>query len=306
LCDRKIILIDASSSDDDEEEEITWTCLQRSQKKIHDNSVSKKVKTVEEEDEEESEGRKTPVRAEMKSPNASKPPRGPPGGNSSNITSASLDRRQRSRSQSHRRERDSKSRSTHSLKENDEKILIGNNLQAKDNNSSSSCSNRRMSPITWEAPPPPPFYPYDKWEQHYYKHQMTSRDDLRSMEYYRRPMDPFRIGSCQELFHHPSQLSLTGNCESPYFHFPPPPSCCNNHFYPPYQQVIRNDPKILKLSYSLKIKGRTIIQKFPVCVKNLNIFKNKILISYSAKTAHPIEFVVFNQTRTLFSFKFKS
>lgn len=200
------------------------------------------MRTVDEEDEEESEGRKTPVRAEMKSPNASKPPRGPPSSNnnnnSSNITSASLDRRQRSRSQSHRRERDSKSRSTHSLKENDlnEKILIGNNLQAKDNNSSSSCSNRRMSPITWEAPPPPPFYPYDKWEQYYYKHHVASRDDLRSMEYYRRPTDPFRIGSCQELFHHPSQLSLNaGNCESPYFHFPPPPPCCNNHFYPPYQ-----------------------------------------------------------------------
>ena len=189
-----------------------------------------------EEEEEEIEGNKTPVRAEMKSPaNASKPPRGP-----GNI-SASLDRRQRSRSQSHRRERDSKSRSTHSLKENDlnEKILIGNNLQAKDNNSSSSCSNRRMSPIAWEIPPPPPFYPYDKWEQHYYKNHVTSRDDLRSMEYYRRPIDPYRIGSCQELFHHPSQLSLAGNCESPYFHFPPPPSpCYNSHFYPPYQQVI--------------------------------------------------------------------
>lgn len=175
---------------------------------------------------EDDERSKTPSRAELKSPNSSKPPRGPP----ASIASASLDRRQRSRSQSHRRERDSKSRSTHSLKEKDlnEKILIGNNL-AKDNNSSSSCSNRRMSPITWEIPPPPPFHP---WEQHYYKHHMASREDLRSMEYYRRPMDPYRLGSCQELFHHPSQLSLTG--DSPYFHFPPPPPCCNNHFYPPY------------------------------------------------------------------------
>lgn len=185
---------------------------------------------------EEEEERKTPARNEVKSPNSAKPPRAPTA--VSSVASASLDRRQRSRSQSHRRERDSKSRSTHSLKEKDlnEKILIGNTL-TKDNNSSSSCSNRRMSPITWE-PPPPPFHP---WEQHYYKHHMASREDLRSLEYYRRPIDPYR--SCQELFHHPSQLSLTGD-GMPYIHFPPPPPCCNNSYYPQYpqpqQQVIFN------------------------------------------------------------------
>lgn len=216
-------LAEDSSSDDDE---ITWTCLQRSQKRTHDNFDREYIKeeVKEEEDEEE---RKTPARNETKPPNSNKPPR------FANANSVSLDRRQRSRSQSHRRERDSKSRSTHSLKDKDlnEKILIGNSL-TKDNNSSSSCSNRRMSPIAWEIPPPPPFHP---WEHHYFKHHMASREDLRSMEYYRRPYDPYRLGSCQELFQHPSNLSLSGgNYDTPYYHYPPP--CCSNHYYsPPYQ-----------------------------------------------------------------------
>jgi hypothetical protein len=185
----------------------------------------------EDEEEDFEEERKTPARSELKSPNATKPPRP--------SAAASLDRRQRSRSQSHRRERDSKSRSTHSLrneKDLNEKIMIANNL-AKDNQSSSSCSNRRISPIAFEVPAPPPFHP---WEMHYYKHHMTSREDLRSMDYYRRPCDPYRIGSCQELYHHPSNLSLAGNNYDNYYHYPPPPPCCANSYYPgssstPYQ-----------------------------------------------------------------------
>lgn len=220
--------IDDSSSDGDE---ITWTCLQRSQKRARDNFNSKYFKgEVKEEDEE----RKTPAHSGMRSPisnsNSNKPPR------FANANSVSLDRRQRSRSQSHRRERDSKSRSTHSLKEKDlnDKILIGNSLSKDNNNSSSSCSNRRMSPIAWEIPPPPPFHP---WEQHFFRHHMASKEDLRSIEYYRRPFDPYRLGSCQELFQHPSNLSLSGaNYETPpYYHYPP--ACCSNHYYssPPYQ-----------------------------------------------------------------------
>lgn len=209
------ILSDETSSDEDEE--ITWTCLQRSQKRPHDNYGGKHQESS------KTPERKTPSNEEPRSPTSGKPPR--PAN-----SAASLDRRQRSRSQSNRRERDSKSRSTHSLREKDlnDKLLISDKL-AKDN-SSSSCSNRRMSPITWEAPPPPPFAP---WDHHYYKHHMTSREDLHSMEYYRRPCDPYRNGSCQELFHHPgSNLSLSGTCENPYFHYPPPPpSCCSNHNY---------------------------------------------------------------------------
>lgn len=209
--------LDESSSDDDDE--ITWTCLQRSQKRPHDTYTTKH---------DVKDSSKTPERKvseEPKSPTSGKPPR-------PSLPSASLDRRQRSRSQSNRRERDSKSRSTHSLRDKDlnDKIMISDKL-AKEN-SSSSCSNRRMSPITWEAPPPPPFAPYD-----YYKHHM-SREDLRSMEYYRRPCDPYRNGSCQELYHHPSQLSLSGgSCDNPYYpHYPPPP-CCSNHYqgYQGYQ-----------------------------------------------------------------------
>jgi hypothetical protein len=213
--------VEESSTDDDEE--ITWTCLQRSHKRTHETFEPK----------EPDEEKKTPARSELvRSPNAMKPPPRPA------HIAASLDRRQRSRSQSHRRERDSKSRSTHSLKEKDlnDKILIANNL-SKDNNSSSSCSNRnRMSPIAWEIPPPPAFHP---WEQHYHKHNMASREELRTMDYYRRPYDPYRLGSCQELYsHYPSTLSLQGNCDSPYYHYPPPP-CCNNHYYPPsYQQQV--------------------------------------------------------------------
>ncbi|CRK97311.1 CLUMA_CG010705, isoform B [Clunio marinus] len=224
---------DESTSED---EEITWSCLQRSQKRTHETyGVTKALK-----DSSKTPDRKTPTQDEPKSPTASgKPPRfsNPP---------ASLDRRQRSRSQSNRREqRDSKSRSTHSLREKDlnDKILISDKL-AKDN-SSSSCSNRRMSPIAWEVPPPPPFAP---WDHHYYKHHMSSRDDLRSMDYYRRPCDPYRLGSCQELCHHPSTLSLSGNCENPYFHFPPPPpSCCNNHYYQGYQRQDSSSERVRRL-----------------------------------------------------------
>lgn len=217
------LLSDESTSED---EEITWTCLQRSQKRPHESYVDKQQfkgpsKTPE---------RKTSNREDMRSPTApGKPPR-------PTNPAASLDRRQRSRSQSNRRERDSKSRSTHSLREKDlnEKLLISDKL-SKDN-SSSSCSNRRMSPIAWEPPPPPPFAPWD-----YYKHPMTSRDDLRSLEYYRRPCDPYRMGSCQELFHHPSTLSLSGACDNPYYHYPTPPTppCCSNHYFQNYQVSIR-------------------------------------------------------------------
>lgn len=217
------LLADETTSED---EEITWTSLQRSQKRPHEDYRAKHIlkgctKTPE---------RKTPSNDEPMSPASGKPPRPA-------VPSASLDRRQRSRSQSNRRERDAKSRSTHSLREKDlnEKLMISDKLSKE--NSSSSCSNRRMSPIAWEAPPPPPFAP---WDQHYYKHHMASREDLRSMEYYRRPCDPYRLGSCQELFHHPSTLSLSGNpCENPYFHYPPPPPCCTNQFYPGYQVSIR-------------------------------------------------------------------
>lgn len=222
---------DNSSSED---EEITWTCLQRSQKRTRDtfDHNNKYYKADLKEDDEEEEDRQTPARNDIKpTANSNKPPRF-----ANANSSVSLDRRQRSRSQSHRRERDSKSRSTHSLKEKDlnEKILIGNNLSKDNNNSSSSCSNRRMSPITWEIPPPPPFHP---WDQHYFKHHMASREDLRSMEYYRRPCDPYRLGSCQELYHHPSTLSLTGGGYD-YPNFYPPPPCCSNHYYSAPYQVI--------------------------------------------------------------------
>lgn len=214
-------LVDETSTED---EEITWTCLQRSQKRPHENYTAKQHMK----DSSKTPERKTPSEDEPKSPTTGKPPR-------PSNHAASLDRRQRSRSQSNRRERDSKSRSTHSLrceKDLNDKLLISDKL-AKDN-SSSSCSNRRMSPVTWEVPPPPPFAP---WDHPYYKHQITSRDDLRSLEYYRRPCDPYRpMGSCQELYHHPSTLSLTGTCDNSYYHYPPPPpTCCTNHFYPSYQ-----------------------------------------------------------------------
>ncbi|KAL7033148.1 hypothetical protein ACKWTF_007493 [Chironomus riparius] len=236
---KEIVKAEISSSDEDE---ITWTCLQRSQKRTHENFDQNYIKEVKEEEEEEEES-KTPALSEIKPPNSNlnsnKPPR------FANANSVSLDRRHRSRSQSHRRERDSKSRSTHSLKEKDlnEKILIGNSL-TKDNNSSSSCSNRRMSPIAWEIPPPPPFHP---WEHHYFKHHMSSREDLRSMEYYRRPYDPYRLGSCQELFQHPSNHSLSGgNYDAPYYHYAPP--CCSNHYYsPPYQRQDNSSERVRRL-----------------------------------------------------------
>lgn len=213
----KTFFLDETSSED---EEITWTCLQRSQKQPREGfNLKSRLK----------ETSKTPERKfeDPKSPTMGKPPRPNPN------PVGSLDRRQRSRSHSNRRERDSKSRSTHSLRDNlNEKVLISDKL-AKDN-SSSSCSNRRVSPVAWEIPPPPPFAP---WDHHYYKHHMTSREDLRSMEYYRRPCDPYRLGSCQELFHHPSTLSLSGSCD-PYMPYPPPP-CCNNHYYQGYQVRIR-------------------------------------------------------------------
>ncbi|KAG5680533.1 hypothetical protein PVAND_010038 [Polypedilum vanderplanki] len=226
--------VESSTDDEEEDDEITWTCLQRSQKRTHE-SFDQKYDIMKEEEAD----RKTPARNELRSPNSMKPPR------HSNVASASLDRRQRSRSQSHRRERDSKSRSTHSLKEKDlnDKILIANNL-AKDNNSSSSCSNKRMSPIAWEIPPPPAFHP---WDQHYHKHNMTSREELRSMDYYRRPYDPYRLGSCQELYHFPSTHSLSGNCDSPYYHYPPP-SCCSSHYYPPsYQRQDNSSERVRRL-----------------------------------------------------------
>lgn len=262
----KFNLADESTSED---EEITWTCLQRSQKRPHDSYMGKH---------QAKDSSKTPERKidEPKSPTSMKPPR--PAAN----PSASLDRRQRSRSQSNRRERDSKSRSTHSLREND-KILISDKL-AKDN-SSSSCSNRRMSPVTWEVPPPPPFAP---WDHHYYKHHMTSREDLRSMDYYRRPCDPYRMGSCQELFHHPSTLSLSGNCDNPYYHYPSQPPCCSNQFYPGYQVSISVDT----LALSMKII------KLQFC--------NTSYLFHSDKTAHRNAFVDYNPTRTHFNFRCKS
>lgn len=217
------ILSDETTSEEEEDEEITWTCLQRSQKRQNENYAKHRTH----DSSSKTPDRKTPVHDEPRSPTAGKPPR--PAN-----TAASLDRRQRSRSQSNRRERDSKSRSTHSLRDKDlnEKHMISDKL-CKDN-SSSSCSNRRMSPVTWEPPPPPPFAP---WDHPYYK-QMASREDLRSMEYYRRPCDPYRNnGSCQELFHHPSTLSLSGNCNDPYFHYPSP--CCSNHYYQGYQVSTR-------------------------------------------------------------------
>jgi hypothetical protein len=157
----------------------------------------------------------------------------PPRPTMSQYSPATLDRQQRSRSQSNRRERDSKSRSTHSLREKDlnEKTLISDNL-SKEHNSSSN--HRRISPVrTWEFPPPPPFAP---WDHHYYQHYMASFEDLRSMDFYRRPCDPYR-GSCQDLHHHPSQLSLMSGHQQAYDpHYPTSPPCCNN-YYPNYQQV---------------------------------------------------------------------
>jgi len=205
-----------NTSTDDDEDEITWTCLQRDQHRMNDKSKNNNRFITE----------SKPMQVMPKMP-PGKPPRA--------AASASLDRRQRSRSQSNRRERDSKSRSTHSLRDKDlnEKILISDKL-AKDH-SSSSCSNKRMSPVTWEVPPPPPCQP--PWDYHYYKHHLASREDLRSLEFYRRPVDPYRMGnSFQELCHHPSTLSLSGTCDSSYCHYPPPPQsqCCggsNHNFY---------------------------------------------------------------------------
>lgn len=129
LCLNALSLSDDTSSDEDDE--ITWTCLQRSQKRPHESYSAKHgtkatSKTPERKDSEE-----------PKSPTSGKPPR-------PSYPAASLDRRQRSRSQSNRRERDSKSRSTHSLRDKDDKILISDKL-AKENSSSSVIEECRRS-----------------------------------------------------------------------------------------------------------------------------------------------------------------
>lgn len=237
---------DESSSEDDE---ITWSCLQRSQKQNHEKFVAKYDGDSLNEDHKKSEQRKSNSnndhlhhKQHAIPPIAANP--------SKSCGAASLDRRQRSRSQSHRRERDSKSRSTHSLREKysrDSKPMIADKL-SRDHHFS-SCSNRRMSP-TWEIPPPPPFQP---WEYHRYKrHNMSSNEDLREMQFYRCPCDPYRVNSCQELYHQ-SQLSLAANCENTYYPYGPPP-CCANHYYSPQ---VRSDGWTL---FICKIKSNLILR----------------------------------------------
>lgn len=218
----KIVFTDRTSSEGDEDEDDESRLSQLRQSSQENSSDSRRVVHC-----------KTPVNDPM---GPSKPRRFPPRPvNAPNYSSATLDRRQRSRSQSNRRERDSKSRSTHSLREKDlnEKNLICDNLSKEH---SSGSSHRRISPVTWEFPPPPPFAP---WDYNYYQQFMASHDDLRSLDFYRRPYDPYRVmGSCQDLHHHPSQLSLASHhCESnPYLHYQPPmppqPPCCGNYYNP--------------------------------------------------------------------------
>lgn len=155
----------------------------------------------------------------------------------------SLDRR-RSRSTTNRQDRDSKSRSTHSLRD---KALGGSkgslsDARGKDTDTSNSNGNRRKSPAFY-APPPP-----TSWDHHYYNNHVQSREDLRVMEFYRRPCDPqgYRYGSCQDLMynHHPSTLSLLTACENgccnryPSSPHGPTPNCCPPNPYYGYPNQV--------------------------------------------------------------------
>ena len=172
----------------------------------------------------------------MKNGNASnlnsKPPR-------PNISLGSLDRR-RPNQRMNRYERDSKSRSTHSLKEKSTSSEFtkdnlssvnysrGNNTFDENrsihekfsifkehldsahypSSGSSSVNHHRHSPGIWEAPPPPPWDPHHCWNYHH------SREELRMMDYHRRQAEMYQYGSNGALSSAPDL-------------------CCNRNFYAP-------------------------------------------------------------------------
>ncbi|XP_049540577.1 uncharacterized protein LOC125954386 isoform X5 [Anopheles darlingi] len=177
-------------------------------------------------------------------------------------TGGSLDRRRHLGSNRH--ERDSKSRSTHSLKEKSsssefpkhESMSSNVSLNSKEHhhdsgsynhyNSSGSGSqhhhphrpqpqhSQRQSPSIWEPPPPPPL---SHWDPHYYwgyqqHHQHQSREELRLIDHYhRRQQELYRYGSSSALGSS-QDLSCAGGCCNRNYYPPPPPlpspgGCCS-------------------------------------------------------------------------------
>ncbi|XP_058065636.1 uncharacterized protein LOC131215264 [Anopheles bellator] len=173
----------------------------------------------------------------------------------------SLDRRRHLGSSRH--ERDSKSRSTHSLKEKSsssefpkhDSMSSNLSLNSKDHhhdsgsynnyNSSGSGSQQQQqqhhhhhhrqrqspSPGIWEPPPPPPL---SHWDPHYYwgayphhphhHQQQGSREELRLIDYHRRQQQElYRYGSSSALGSSQDLSSCASGCCSRSFYPPPPP-----------------------------------------------------------------------------------
>lgn len=125
----------------------------------------------------------------------------------------SLDRR-RHNGHTNRQERDSKSRSTHSLKEKsfNDNPQPNSSQQYDYRHDPSYQYNRGVSPGFWEPPPPPAIPPYPSYYDHYYWNNMVrSREELRMMDHHRRQQqDSYRYGSNGALSNH-SQMDLYNN-----------------------------------------------------------------------------------------------
>lgn len=125
----------------------------------------------------------------------------------------SLDRRRHNGP--NRQDRDSKSRSTHSLKEksSSDNTQQQNSSQQYDYRHDPSYQySRGISPGFWEPPPPPAIPPYPSYYDHYYWNNMVrSREELRMMDHHRRQQqDSYRYGSNGALSNH-SQMDLYNN-----------------------------------------------------------------------------------------------
>lgn len=218
-----LLFKDNSTSCDDE---ITWIRRPPALKgsTTSGNNGSNKISALKQQDEHHQSRHHQNPRSvhykESKHKTSGKPPK--PTGN----TVVSLDRRRHN--PPNRQDRDSKSRSSHSLREksNSKNSLLDSKDSKEESSSSQGERYHRKSPF-WEPPPPPPHH----WDPHYYNY--ASREELRMMDFYRRPYDP-RYGSCQDLLYnqHPSTLSLTTACDNgccgqqPRFY---PTPCCSHY-----------------------------------------------------------------------------
>ncbi|XP_019540219.2 liprin-beta-1 isoform X4 [Aedes albopictus] len=167
----------------------------------------------------------------------------------------SLDRRRHLGASRH--ERDSKSRSTHSLKDKSSSSELqhhdshSSNLSLNSkgkpskhqhdsgnynnyNSSGSSHHNNnnghRQSPGIWEPPPPPPV---SHWDPHYYwnwNNHHHSREELRLIDYHRRQQaELYRYGSNGALSSTQDLSCSRGCCNRPYYQPPPQPCCSCEH-----------------------------------------------------------------------------